>query len=32
MRILVVDDHPKLRANVRAFAKLAGMESDEAIT
>lgn len=32
MRILVVDDHPKLRANVRAFLKLAGMESDEAVT
>lgn len=23
MRILVVDDHPKIRANVRAFIKLA---------
>ncbi len=32
MRILVVDDHPKLRSNVRAFLKLAGMESDEAVT
>lgn len=32
MRILVVDDHPKLRANVRAFLKLAGMDSDEAVT
>ncbi|MFZ3232033.1 MAG: response regulator transcription factor [Patescibacteria group bacterium] len=32
MRILVVDDHPKLRANVRTFLRLAGMESDEAVT
>ncbi|MDQ1343608.1 MAG: two-component system, NtrC family, response regulator AtoC [Patescibacteria group bacterium] len=32
MRILVVDDHPKLRANVRSFLRLAGMESDEAVT
>lgn len=32
MRVLVVDDHPKLRANVRAFLKIAGIESDEAVT
>ncbi len=32
MRILVVDDHPKLRANVRAYAKLRGIDSDEAVT
>lgn len=32
MRVLVVDDHPKLRANVRAFLKIAGIDSDEAVT
>jgi len=32
MRVLVVDDHPKLRANVRAFLRIAGIDSDEAIT
>ncbi len=30
MRVLVVDDHPKLRSNVRAYLKLRSIESDEA--
>jgi len=32
MRVLVIDDHPKIRANVRTFLRLAGIESDEAVT
>lgn len=32
MRLLVVEDHPKIRANIRTFLKIAGFESDEAVT
>ena len=32
MRILIVDDHPKIRANIRSFLRLASIDSDEAVT
>lgn len=32
MRVLIVDDHPKIRANIRSFLKLQSIESDEAVT
>lgn len=32
MRTLIIEDHPKIRANIRSYLRLEGIESDEAIT